>query len=277
VTWLCQTGSGCGLEQILRGGFRTSRDVIRGFTGFPRNHKLERYLDSVGAHPHRFRKTIARLAVLALVGAPMILQDIFGHSELQSLLKYILANPDIRAEIVEMAEQTSKDQAHLVAEDLDLAGGRASKVLRSERDRFFDALHVPRNERAQKRRIHEFAESVIADGSRDLKFVYPGIVCTKAKSAKGNCSSDAKMINPSACETICQFFLALGSGRPNTRLLIDWLMSELESPAIASNPLLTNLYRAQLYDQVRVYEDVKEEYLTNARYVAIMSAIMNLS
>lgn len=53
-----------------------------------------------GASVHRFRKTLARIVALALVHAPKILMDVFGHRDEEiTIVKYILADPAFLAEV----------------------------------------------------------------------------------------------------------------------------------------------------------------------------------
>lgn len=49
-------------------------------------------------HPHRFRKTIGRLAGVALWNSPLVLRQLFGHKDIEMTLHYILSDPGIREE-----------------------------------------------------------------------------------------------------------------------------------------------------------------------------------
>lgn len=49
-------------------------------------------------HAHRFRKTIGRLAGVALFNSPLVLKRLFGHKSIEMTLHYILCDPGIREE-----------------------------------------------------------------------------------------------------------------------------------------------------------------------------------
>ena len=49
-------------------------------------------------HPHRFRKSAARLAGIALWNSPLVLKQLLGHKDIEMTLQYILSDPDIREE-----------------------------------------------------------------------------------------------------------------------------------------------------------------------------------
>lgn len=237
-------------------------------TTFPAAHSMEHLLDGTSAHPHRFRKTIARLAVLSLSGAPMILREIFGHSDLEGTMRYILSSPEIRSELADMAVDVQNEQARAVADGLDDAGGKGAVHLRSVRDAFFNALKVPQNERQQRRRMEDFVEAKLADESADLKVLFPGIVCTKPKTAVGACGLKDD-VNASSCQATCTFFMALPSLRADTQRTIEWLISQLEQKALRENPLLKPWYTAQLADQISIFPELKEKYRADQRCASL--------
>ncbi|WP_243698719.1 tyrosine-type recombinase/integrase [Paracoccus alkanivorans] len=241
-------------------------------TAFPASHGIEHLLDETYAHPHRFRKTIARLAVLSLSGAPMVLREIFGHSDLEGTMKYILSSPEIRSELADMAVEVQTEQARDVANGLDHAGGKAALHLRKVRDEFFNELRVPQNERQQRRRMEEFVEAKLADDSADLKVLFPGIVCTKPKAAVGACGLRDN-VNASSCQATCAYFLALPSLRKETEQTIEWLISQLEQQKIQENPLLRPWYAAQLIDQISIFPGLKEKYRTDPRCIVFTKGL----
>lgn len=66
---------------------------------FANRIKVDHLLDEQAFTNHLFRKIIARLVALALVNAPKILMDIFGHRTIEMTLHYILNNKTIQAEV----------------------------------------------------------------------------------------------------------------------------------------------------------------------------------
>src|SRR6185503_16213654 len=82
-------------------------------------------------HAHRFRKTTARLIALAIVGAPKILMDLFGHKQIGMTLHYILADPTIRAEMLEVARAQTIMLAKTAITQADECGGPAAEKLQA--------------------------------------------------------------------------------------------------------------------------------------------------
>ncbi|MGD9758070.1 MAG: tyrosine-type recombinase/integrase, partial [Comamonas sp.] len=92
---------------------------------------LTEAMDDMPLHPHRFRKSIARLIALAIVaGAPKILMDLFGHEKIEAALYYILSDPAIRSEMEEVAKAQIIMLAENAIENADSNGGPAATGIR---------------------------------------------------------------------------------------------------------------------------------------------------
>jgi integrase len=57
------------------------------------------------AHLHRWRHTVARLVALAVVGAPQVLLDLFGHRDLKMTLRYMLSDPELFEDAMRVAKE----------------------------------------------------------------------------------------------------------------------------------------------------------------------------
>jgi integrase len=240
---------------------------------WPQELSLKLGLDDLAGdgnvHAHRFRKSMARLAVLCLVGAPLILQQILGHDGLATTLKYIFSDPHIREELREILEEIRLDIAITVAEGVDEAGGRGANTIRRARDEFLDKLEIPQNERAQRYAARDFAVAHLAQGGFDLKVVFAGIICIKPPEVPGRCSQFGLKPDFSRCQADCLHFLALPSARASTQITLEWLLAELEDPEIASSELLAPFYRAQFIDQARIFENLRLTYASDPRVCSL--------
>lgn len=67
-----------------------------GFSPNPGGHRI---------HTHRFRKTVARLAALAITESPMVLKNIFGHQNIEQTLSYMLSDKSLQADIALVARE----------------------------------------------------------------------------------------------------------------------------------------------------------------------------
>ena len=72
----------------------------------------------INLHPHRFRKTVARLASVALIGSPRILMQVFGHKDIQMTLYYIMTNKALATEIEAVARELRVTRCEDVIRDI---------------------------------------------------------------------------------------------------------------------------------------------------------------
>jgi len=56
-------------------------------------------------HPHRFRKTIPRLAGIAIVDSPRVLMKLLGHKDISMTLHYMLTDKALQVEIDQVARE----------------------------------------------------------------------------------------------------------------------------------------------------------------------------
>jgi integrase len=238
---------------------------------FAQLHRFDDHLDSNRYHPHRFRKTVARLVVLSLTGSPVILQTIFGHSDLQTTINYMVSNPAIRDEMREIAIAQMEALSEEVLASLDDAAGNGAKHLRSMKDKFFDRLKVPSDERHQRVRQDEFVGAHLLGGAVEMKLIFPGIVCLRASAGTGLCGQ--REIVVSNCQPNCTNFLILPSQKDQVYHTIDLLLNEVRNPNIIEQPLLFRWYSAQLLDYLSFFKDVTAKFAADDRLNAFQNEL----
>lgn len=239
-------------------------------TTFAERHGLD-HLTNGPAHPHRFRKTIARLALLALTGAPTLVMNMFGHRELSTTLNYLLADPNIRGDLRNMLVEYRLETALNIMEDIDGSAGPAAQLLRNVRDRYFDKERVPKNERSQRVRLLEFVTAKLIEGGFDIKIVYPGIVCIRALEQEGLCTTPGREVNSAACQSNCKHRLEQSIRKDEVANIIEDLLEQYDQSSVVGNDQLRFWMRSQIYDHVSIFPDLKLHYQSDARYVAIAS------
>lgn len=167
------------------------------------------YIDEHGLHHHRFRKTLARLGALALVGSPKILMDLFGHSSIKmTLFDYILADPAIAAEM----DQVARDMVLLNAKEAlvtsDGHGGPAGARLKG-----FSWGKAARGEaELGVADIDEAAKILTLNGSSWI-MVRPNVLCTKGPQQAGPCTRAVGHPDTSRCQPHCAHRLELNAAR----------------------------------------------------------------
>lgn len=165
--------------------------------------------------PHRFRKTIARLAALALTHAPKILMDVFGHKSIEMTLYYILCDKDLQADIETVSRELRVMRAETAinaivdAEDMgkDSApvgnyGGPAALMLRSTIDRQREQSHLAGNQWGSDS-VRDLAEILTLQG-KAWEVVRQGVICTKLPGTEaGPCNKSKGRPEPSKCQPDC--------------------------------------------------------------------------
>ncbi|QNG47079.1 site-specific integrase [Sphingobium yanoikuyae] len=227
------------------------------------------HLNEGRAHPHRYRKSIARLALLSLTGAPAIVMKMFGHSDIMTTLNYLFADPLILDDMREMLGERRAEVALTVLEDLDRSAGAAANTVRSARDQFFDELEVPNNERSQRVRMLQFITAKMLEGNIDIKILYPGILCIRTLEQSGLCISAGGQINPSKCQSRCRYRLELSLRIDEINDIIEDLFDDLSSAEICGNDVVKPFLIGQIIDHVEIFDEIKDKYKNDPRYKKI--------
>lgn len=150
---------------------------------------------------HRWRHTIARLIGVIVDDAQEVLQDLFGHNNVEHVLVYLLSNPDIAAEALQISEET----AFVLTQDAikeviaGSAGGLAS-------ERLFVAVEDYRMQRGIKALgtddIEEAALLLRLEGTA-FRRVKRGVLCTKAPGQLAPCTRGRGREDVGSCHTNC--------------------------------------------------------------------------
>ncbi len=158
-------------------------------------------------HPHRFRKTVARLAALSMVGATSILFDILGHRDPEMTLNYILSDPDLQDEIRKIASEANvmlAREAILHAEGN--GGGAAPHVLA------FKERMAARSATAELDVVDLAEAAEILSMNGEVSIVRPGVLCTKTMHQRGPCTRRLGIPDVGNCSTGCEHRLDLAAG-----------------------------------------------------------------
>ncbi|WP_037437803.1 site-specific integrase [Sinorhizobium fredii] len=97
------------------------------------------------AHLHRWRHTIARLIGITVDDAQEVLQDLFGHNNVENVLIYLLSNAELAAEAIQVGEEA----AFVLAQDA-LKEVMAGKAGGPAAQRIFVAMEDYRMQRGIK-------------------------------------------------------------------------------------------------------------------------------
>lgn len=209
-------------------------------------------------HAHRFRKTTARLIALAIVGAPKILMDLFGHKQIGMTLHYILADPTIRAEMLEVARAQTIMLAKTAITDADECGGPAAKTLqeavKEQRFRMGSDFGVES--------LQEMAETLTING-RSWQIVRPGVICTKGPQVSGACTPTSAMPEPSRCRPECDHRLELPALRSDVDASIAFAVKQLREAVAEDDDAKAEMWRGQILTNIGRFKDLKAKWETH--------------
>jgi hypothetical protein len=223
--------------------------------------------------PHRLRKTIARLAALALTQAPKILMDVFGHKAIEMTLTYILTEKDLRAEIERVSRELRIMRAkevveRMVAEEDGAAGARpnggyggpAAFAMQRAIDVQTEGLHQRGAEWGADTAL-ELAEILTLQG-KAWQYVRPGVICTKFPGTEsGPCNKSKGAPEPARCQTHCRHRLEEDFLREDVDGAIgDSVVAYVEASA-AGEELAQALWAGQIRAHLLRFEDIRQKWM----------------
>jgi integrase len=217
-------------------------------------------------HAHRFRKTLARLIALALVGAPKIVMDIFGHESIAQALHYMLADPAIKSEIAEVAKAQVIMFAEEAIRDAAASGGPAARLV-------LDAVEAEKARLGAEygaESIHSLAKTMTFAG-RTVQLVRPGVLCIKMLHQSGACNRRVGHPEPSKCRSECAHRLERGFLHDDVDRIIDESLANYRQCRTEDDSILEGYWAGQILANVRRFPDL----LTKWSVVPEISALLN--
>lgn len=206
-------------------------------------------------HAHRFRKTIARLIALAVVGAPKILMDLFGHRQIEMTLHYILSDPTIRAEMTEVARAQTIMLAQDAILDASNCGGPAAATLKA-------AVATERHRMGSdfgEASVQDLAEMLTLNGQH-WQLVRPGVICTKGPQVAGACTPNTAMPEPSRCRTKCGFRLEMAFLEDDVDQIIGNSVQYLEEALKNDDETAAEMWTGQILSNITRFDRVKKRW-----------------
>jgi integrase len=243
------------------------------------SRSLLSYADAIGMEsdtggqtlrPHRFRKTIARLVALALVQAPKILMDVFGHTDIEMTLYYILTDKNLAAEIETVVRELRVMKATETIEEIvdaendaipnaDGYGGPQALVLRRAIKAHRADQHRQGKDWGTDSAI-ELAQIFTLQG-KAWQYVRPGIICTKFPGTEsGPCNKSRGAPEPARCLSHCSHRLE----EPFLREDVDGAISDSIDAYVEAdthgNELVAGLWLAQIRSHLGRFEDLRKKW-----------------
>ena len=254
---------------------------------------------SPGGQPlrtHRFRKTIARLAALAVDEAPLMLKHLFGHKNIEMTLHYILADRSLAAEI----EQLTKELHILRAEGpvktllVELMGSAGQGVDTKDHEvnyssyggkavaRLADTVKRFRDRVGGGDRMRNSSEDFGADQIDDVvriltgegtyfNLVRPGVICTKRLGEWGPCSRKKGQADRSNCQETCDHRLEEPWQRADADGCVADALAGYERACKDNEVLLQSFWSDQVRRNLVRFEDIHAKWKHHPVIAQIMA------
>ena len=233
-------------------------------------------------HTHRFRKTLSRLAGLAIDGSPKVLMRLLGHKDITMTLGYMLTDNSFAKEIDDITRELRVMRAQHLIEDMYEAvhkptvlpyaghGGLGAPVLSSTVSSYESELHRT-GKIWEVETSHELAV-LLTNNGQCMRLVNAHVVCTKIDGEIGLCSTKKGIPNIANCQSECINRIEERTGRRDTQRIIPIILMNAQQ-AIKDNDLLTVAsYARQLSIELNRFDDIKENWRDNPEVITIMKA-----
>lgn len=226
--------------------------------------------DDIKLHPHRLRKTMARLAGIAIDGSQKVLMQLLGHEDVTTTLYYIQSDPALQQEVLDVIRELrllrmeeSITSAHVSLHDPDsvphggLGGGGAAVLSQT----------IVKHEKWLHRQGKDWGAGdarelavLLADNGRAARLIAPGVVCTKSTHERGMCNSRMGAITPGNCKVECHSHIELAAGRRDVQRVIPILVQHTTT-SIENGEWLAAIHnRKQLMYEMSRFPDIGEEW-----------------
>lgn len=282
------------------------------------NHALITYASTLGMstrpggqkmRSHRFRKTVARLAALALTDAPMILMQVFGHKSVEMTLYYILTDKDLQIEVETVRRELKIMRGVTVVDSLAAAAAAMTGAAQETREVIAKASGEPSASPARgsavrlpyagyggpaapklfeavKERVMSMHRTGREWGASDsyetayflteagITFTMPrdGVFCTKGFTQPAACTGKRGKTNPGNCQADCGHRLELASRRSQLDTSLARLVALYEEAVGEGHGLLAAGLAKKVREALLPFEDIREKWMDHTTVRAIVAA-----
>lgn len=211
---------------------------------------LDHLLGSGGANQHRFRKTLARIVALAIVHAPKVLMDVFGHRDEEiTVVRYILSDPSIVPEIqIAVQELVILSGVEAITNSETMQGAGAPKL----RERVAQYAQRLGKSALEPQNALEFARALTQEGT-SWAIIAPGVLCMNFKEG-GLCNKGQGRANPHYCDPRCENQLNVANDVEEFKAVVVRSIETVEyslQMALSASEQGDNMAFAQFVGQIR--------------------------
>jgi hypothetical protein len=220
----------------------------------------------IAIHSHRFRKTIARIAAIAITDSPRVLMQLFGHKHIDMTLTYILTDKNLQDEISKVARELRVLRCQDIVESLHesdntpgiwpyagYGGGAMPGILASVKSKEESLKREGNDWTAES--AYELA-SLLSLNGEGFRVIRPGVICTKP----------LKQLAPCVCDSNCIHRIEDKVARRDTDGVIEYLIQLGGRALRENNLLLIESLVCQIKCELKKFQDIGEKWSDNEIY-----------
>lgn len=224
-------------------------------------------------HAHRFRKTIGRLAGIALFNSPLVLKRLFGHKSIEMTLHYILCDPDIRTEAENVLRELRIMHCAEALEEIHEAMASGAPLPNNGgpgASRFAQSVFNEEERLAKSGRLwgegsaYDLAFLITANG-QGWRLIRENIVCAKAPGGNGLCQQSRNKGEPntSNCKPECDNRIVLMRHRRDIEAMAEQYLDIAYQAKKDGQVLVLAHTMDNLREELEAFPDLKEKFLTD--------------
>lgn len=233
-------------------------------------------------HPHRFRKTLARLAGLAIDGSQKVLMLLLGHDDVTTTLGYIQSDRAFAKEVDDITRELRIIRGEALIEDMRAAlrgpnslpygghGGGGAPVLADSVRAYEEELHRSGEEWGINT-AHELSV-LLTNNGESARLISAHVVCTKTAGEVGLCSSKKGAIVAGNCQPECPNHIEDKTGRRDTERVIPILVQHAQENIANNDWLPLARDKKQLDQELKRYDDIGAHWRAKPEVRAILEA-----
>lgn len=233
-------------------------------------------------HPHRFRKTLARLAGLAIDGSQKVLMLLLGHDDVTTTLGYMQSDRAFAKEVDDITRELRIMRGEALIEDMRAAlrdpnslpygghGGGGAPVLADSVRYYEEKLHSS----GQEWDVDTARELsvLLTNNGESARLISAHVVCTKTAGEVGLCSKKKGAIVAGNCQTECSNHIEEKTGRRDTERVIPILVQHAQQNIANNDWLPLQRDKKQLEQELKRYDDIGARWRANPEVRAILEA-----
>ncbi|MDP2869160.1 MAG: hypothetical protein Q8O08_10050 [Methyloversatilis sp.] len=232
-------------------------------------------------HAHRFRKTMGRLAGVALFNSPLILKRLFGHKSIEMTLHYILCDEGVREEAEKVLRELRvmhcaealEEIHHAIANNLPLpdnGGAGAARLAAAVRHTEAELAQGGRGWRESS--AYDLACLLTMQG-QGWRLIKENIVCSKAPGEDGLCQKKRTKGEPDTanCQPQCDNRIVFARKRRDVQLGIEQYLDMARQARDDDQLLVLASVMDNMQDEWTNFADLEKQYRADPEVQALLA------